>query len=311
MNNENNNTKEILEYTFGKDVMKFLNDDDIIEIMLNDDQHLWTDSLTKGMIDTGIIINSDVAKNAIYLIASSIYHEINEINPCIDAELPISGERFHGDIPPIVINPTFSIRKKAVLIFSLDDYVEKNIMTENHKNVICEAVKNHKNILVVGGTGSGKTTLCNAIIQEIAKFNERIIIIEDTRELQYSGDNKIYYRTSETKKIRDLIFNSMRMRPDRIFVGELRDGAALELLKAWNSGHPGGICTIHANSVSGGLRKLEQYIMEVSANSQSEVIADVVNVVVYIEKHKLGREVKEIVEVIGYDNRNYIYKKVE
>lgn len=310
MTDKGTDLRDILRDSLGEGILTFLADEEVTDILLNDDGHLWVDRLGFGMSDTGLLVDPDDAQNAIRLVASNVHKVVNPENPVIDAELPLSGERFHGDIPPIVKIPTFAIRKKAIKVFCLADYVASGIMTEGQKAVIERAVKDHKNILVVGGTGSGKTTLCNAILREMASYHERIIIIEDTQELQYCGENRVYYKTSETKSIRDLIAHAMRMRPDRIVVGELRDSAALDLLKAWNSGHPGGICTIHANSVIGGLRKLEQYISEVSANPQSRTISDVVDLVIFIRRKDKSRIIEEIVAVFGYKDENYIVEKV-
>ena len=214
------------------------------------------------------------------------------------------------EIPPIVSNVSFNIRKKAIRVFSLNDYLKNEVMTIRQKNIIEEAVKDRKNILVVGGTSSGKTTLCNAILKEIAKYKNRVVLIEDVQELQCETENKVRMKTCKNTSIRDLIKITMRKTPERIIVGEIRDGAALDLLKAWNSGHPGGISTIHADDCLGGLEKLEQYIQEVSANPQSKLIARAVDLVVVIAKVEGQRKITQIVTVDGYKNGEYILNEV-
>ena len=169
MNNNEPDLISILNISLGKEVVEYLTNDDVIEIYVNDDNKLWIDTLSAGRKYTGIEVNPQSTKNVIFLVASSVDTEVNPINPIISAELPGTGNRFEGSIPPVVKNPTFNIRKKAIKIFSLQDYVDSGIMTENQYNVICEAVKKRENILVAGGTGSGKTTLCNAIIKEMAR----------------------------------------------------------------------------------------------------------------------------------------------
>ena len=305
----NSSLIELLNYSLGEEVVKYFSDDNVIEIMLNDDGKLWIDTFD-GTKDTGVIIDNEKALGVAYLLASHIGAEINQDCPHLGGELPGTGFRFQIEIPPIVSNVSFNIRKKAIRVFSLNDYLENGIITKRQKEIIEKAVAKRKNILVVGGTSSGKTTLCNAILKEIAKYNNRVVLIEDVQELQCKTENKVRMKTSKNTTIRDLIKITMRKTPERIIVGEIRDGAALDLLKAWNSGHPGGISTIHADDCLGGLEKLEQYIQEVSANPQSKLIARAVDLVVVIAKVEGQRKITQIVTVDGYENGEYILNEV-
>lgn len=305
----NNSLIQLLNYSLGQEVVKYFSDDSVIEIMLNDDGKLWIDTFD-GTKDTGVIIDNEKALSVAYLLASHIGAEINQDCPHLGGELPGTGFRFQIEIPPIVSNVSFNIRKKAIRVFSLNDYLKNEVMTIRQKNIIEEAVKDRKNILVVGGTSSGKTTLCNAILKEIAKYKNRVVLIEDVQELQCETENKVRMKTCKNTSIRDLIKITMRKTPERIIVGEVRDGAALDLLKAWNSGHPGGISTIHADDCLGGLEKLEQYIQEVSANPQSKLIARAVDLVVVIAKVEGQRKITQIVTVDGYKNGEYILNEV-
>lgn len=305
----NSSLIELLNYSLGEEVVKYFSDDNVIEIMLNDDGKLWIDTFD-GTKDTGVIIDNEKALGVAYLLASHIGAEINQDCPHLGGELPGTGFRFQIEIPPIVSNVSFNIRKKAIRVFSLNDYLENGIITKRQKEIIEKAVVKRKNILVVGGTSSGKTTLCNAILKEIAKYNNRVVLIEDVQELQCETENKVRMKTSKNTTIRDLIKITMRKTPERIIVGEIRDGAALDLLKAWNSGHPGGISTIHADDCLGGLEKLEQYIQEVSANPQSKLIARAVDLVVVIAKVEGQRRITQIVTVDGYENGEYILNEV-
>lgn len=305
----NSSLIQLLNYSLGQEVVKYFSDDSVIEIMLNDDGKLWIDTFN-GTKDTGVIIDNEKALSVAYLLASHIGAEINQDCPHLGGELPGTGFRFQIEIPPIVSNVSFNIRKKAIRVFSLNDYLKNEVMTIRQKNIIEEAVKDRKNILVVGGTSSGKTTLCNAILKEIAKYKNRVVLIEDVQELQCETENKVRMKTCKNTSIRDLIKITMRKTPERIIVGEIRDGAALDLLKAWNSGHPGGISTIHADDCLGGLEKLEQYIQEVSANPQSKLIARAVDLVVVIAKVEGQRKITQIVTVDGYKNGEYILNEV-
>ncbi|WP_292255030.1 P-type conjugative transfer ATPase TrbB, partial [Mesorhizobium sp.] len=181
-------------------------------------------------------------------------------------ELPIGGHRFEGLLPPVVAAPTFTIRRRASRLIPLDDYVAAKIMTEHQASLIRNAITSRMNIVISGGTGSGKTTLANAVIAEIVETapDDRMVILEDTAEIQCAAENAVALHTSDTIDMGRLLKSTMRLRPDRIIVGEVRDGAALTLLKAWNTGHPGGVTTIHSNTAESALRRLEQLTAEAS-----------------------------------------------
>lgn len=308
----NNINLDTLLISMGEEVRKLLKDKDVIEIYLNDDKKLWIDTLSEGRKFTGIEIDPQTSKNIIYLIANSVNAEVNEQNPTIDAELPTENrERFSGLLPPVVKNPSFAIRKKAIKVFTLEDYVKNGIMTEKQLNIIKDAVKTRKNILVVGGVSTGKTTLTNAIIKEIAKYKDRLVLIEDTQELQCETEDRLFLRSTDHVTIRKLLKQTLRLRPDRIIIGEIRDGVALNLIKAWNTGHPGGVCTLHANSALEGLDQLESYISEVSMQEQKKTISKTVNLVINIRKIGLERKIYEILKLNGLDeNGNYIYEYI-
>jgi len=280
--------------------------------MLNPDGKLWVDTLSSGRQYTGEHMVSHDADRIIRIVSSNTETIINKENPILSAELPGSGARFQGMIPPVVNRPSFTIRKKAIMVYSLDDYVEQKIMKEHEVEIIKQAVKDKRNILIVGGTGSGKTTLANAILDEISKTNDRVVIIEDTLELQCNADDFISLRTNDNTDITELLKATMRLRPDRIVVGEVRGGEALALLKAWNTGHPGGLSTVHANGTYEGLSRIEQLIGEVSSNIPHNLVADAMNIILFIKRSRIGRCVDDIACVNGYDQdkRKYIIEKI-
>lgn len=294
---------EALKRALGKDILDALDDHQVVEVMLNDDSSLWLDRLGVGMEKIGEV-DPIRAMSIIATVAAMLDAVVTSDRPILECELPIDGSRFEALIPPLVTRPTFALRKKALLVFSLEDYVSKGIMTDDQKTAIEDAVTGRKNILVAGGTGTGKTTLANAVLDCISNFDaeHRIVIIEDTKELQCNAQNTVFLRTSENTDMTRLLRATMRLRPDRIVVGEVRDGSALALLKAWNTGHPGGIGTVHANDASAALIRVGQLIQEAGVPPAPELIAEAVNIVVSIKRTATSRCVEEVAEVTGWSH---------
>ena len=235
---------------------------------------------------------------------------INYHNPKVEGELPGDGNRVEGVIPPIVPNPSFNIRKKASAVFSLEEYVNSGRATNQDIHILCEAITARKNIRVVGGTGTGKTTFVNAILNEMKNLtpHRRLLILEDTLELQCSMDNFVSMRTSSDQSMQDLLKVTMRQRPDRIIIGEVRGKEALDMLKAWNTGHPGGVCTVHANDARAGLLRIEQLISEVSQSPMRELIAEAIDVVAFLVRDPhIGPKLSELVSVDGFLNGQYAF----
>jgi len=309
---------EKIKIELGSVCLAALENPNIIEIMLNSDGTLWIEELGKPIIHVGSMQENKV-KALLGTIASYLNTTITSKNPILECELPIDGSRFEGLLPPIVNKPTFTIRKKASQIFTLEEYYQQKILSKEQYNQIKKSIYNpkdleqsKKNILIVGGTGSGKTTLANAIIEGIVRQtpNDRVVIIEDTAEIQCAAKNAVTLRTSDKVNMLMLLRATMRLRPDRILVGEVRGAEALDLLKSWNTGHSGGIATIHANSARAGLTRLELLISEATQAPMQTLIAEAINIVIFITKTKNGRRVKEIIEVTGYDKftEKYIIK---
>lgn len=303
--------KRKLERDMGPALLSALNDSKTVEIMLNADGRLWQESLGQPMRCIGTMRVAQ-AQAVIETIAGFHGKEVTRSKPIIEGELPLDGSRFAGQLPPVVPAPTFAIRKKAIAIFTLDDYVRSDIMTATQKAALVAAVSAHRNILVVGGTGSGKTTLVNAIINEMVVQDpaERVFIIEDTGEIQCAAENYVQYHTSIEVNMTALLKTTLRMRPDRILVGEVRGPEALDLLMAWNTGHEGGAATLHANNAKAGLDRLAMLIsMHPDSPKPIEpLIGDAVHVVVHIARAPEGRRVHEILEVSGYRNNHYSVK---
>lgn len=297
---------EKLRRELGDTIMAALEDPAVVEIMLNPDGQIWEDRHGKGMTPIGSMTKIR-ALNLIGTIAGMLGTEAKSSTPVVEGELPLDGSRFEGIIPPIVERPVFAIRKKALLVYTFDDYVRDGIMSEAQRAIIDKHIQMRHNILVVGATGSGKTTFSNAVLHRIAELDPdtRIAIIEDTRELQCPAVNKFPLRTSENVDMTMLLRACMRMRPDRIVVGEVRDKAALALLKAWNTGHSGGVATVHANNAEAGLTRIEQLIQEANVPPIPAVIAEAINCIVSIQRTKSGRKVEQIVVVKGGSTDGY------
>ncbi len=302
-----------LERDMGATLLTSLHDPKTVEIMLNSDGRLWVERLGERMECFGKLRPAQ-AEAIIKTVAGFHGKEIKPTNPLLEGEFPIDGSRFAGQLPPIVPAPTFAIRKRAIAIFTLLQYVEDGIMTIAQYEAIRKAIVEHRNILVTGGTGSGKTTLVNAIINEMVLLfpHERIVIIEDTGEIQCAAENFIQYHTTIDVSMTRLLRITLRMRPDRILVGEVRGEEALDLLDAWNTGHEGGAATLHANNAVSGLTRLKSLISRnKSAPSEIEpLIGEAVHVVVHIARTQEGRRVEEVLEVLGYQDGEYQLKNL-
>ncbi len=292
----------------GTQLLATLRDPSTVEVMLNADGLLWCERLGKGMECIGAFPAAR-AEAIIKTVAGFHRKEITRQSPYLDGEFPLDGSRFAAQIPPIVPAPTFAIRKRALSVYRLEQYVEQGIMTPRQRDVLLAAITSRCNILVVGGTGSGKTTLVNALIDTMMGMfpHLRVFIFEDTAEIQCRAENCVQYHTTVDVTMAKLLKISMRMRPDTILVGEVRGPEALDLLMAWNSGHEGGIATLHANNARAGLSKLALYI---SMNQDypkpiDPLIAEAVQVVVHITRSADGRRVEDILEVQGYEQGEY------
>ena len=304
-------TLELFENSLGEDVLKLKKDPDVIELMLNPDGRLWVDTLSQGMYDTGIKISPEKGRSIIDLVADSVGTVVGITSPRLSAEIPGDGSRFEGVIPPVVENPSFSMRKKALLVFTLDDYVKNRIMTEKQKNTIIQGVLDRKNMLVIGGTSSGKTTLTNAIINEMTPTKHRLLILEDTHEVQSKAENTVFMKTTDYVSMQDLLKTCMRYRPDRIIIGEIRDREALDLLTAWNTIFPGGISTIISDTLENALKQLESYIQLKSVSKQQELIATTVNYLIFMTREKEQVKAVTIKEICGFENGEYILKDIK
>lgn len=292
----------MLRTALGNSIAAWLDDPTVIEVMLNPDGRLWLDRLGEGISDTGLSLTAADGERIVRLVAHHVGVEVHARSPRVSAELPEGGERFEGLLPPVVTAPAFAIRKPAVAVFTLDDYAAVGIMRPDAAMALRQGVEARANILVAGGTGSGKTTLVNALLAEVAKTPDRIVLIEDTRELQCTAPNLVAMRTKDgVVSLSDLVRSSLRLRPDRIPIGEVRGAEALDLLKAWGTGHPGGIGTIHAGTALGALRRMEQLIQEAVVTVPRALLAETIDIIAVLVRDGHGRRLAELARVEGLD----------
>jgi len=298
--------RAMLRTALGPAIGAALADPLVIEIMVNPDGALRLDRLGEGRVDSGVRLEPAQVERIIRLVASHARAEVAVDRPIVSAELPPhgegAGERFEGLLPPVALAPCFSIRKPAGRVYRLIDYVNDGIVSADAARLLSLAVVERRNILIAGGTSSGKTTLANALLAEMAHLDERVILIEDTRELQCPAADTVALRTrAGAVSMADLVRSTLRLRPDRIIVGEVRGAEALDMLKAWNTGHPGGIATVHANSAASALYRLEQLIHEAVVTVPRRLIAEAIDRIVFIAGRGVGRRIETIARVAGLD----------
>ncbi len=290
----------MLRTALGPAIARLLEDPAVIEVMLNPDGQIWVDRLSEGLTGTEGWLSPADGERIVRLVAHHVGSEVHSGAPRVSAELPETGERFEGLLPPVVAAPTFAIRKPAVAVFTLEDYIAAGIITSAQAEVLRSAVATRANILVAGGTSTGKTTLTNALLAEVARTSDRVILIEDTCELQCAAPNLVAMRTKDgVASLSDLVRSSLRLRPDRIPIGEVRGPEALDLLKAWGTGHPGGIGTIHAGSAVGALRRLEQLIQEAVVTVPRALIAETIDLIAVLAGRGSQRRLVELARVKG------------
>lgn len=302
-----------LENACGPLFMDILNDPEVIEIMLNPDGNLWIERYGQDQERLGVVPVTQ-SRLILSLVASSLNVTVNEKSPIVEGQFPLDGSRFEGVFPPLTSAPSFSLRKLASKVFTLSEYMTQGALSAEAVNFIEWAVMDRRNIVVVGGTSSGKTTFLNGVIDAIYRLtgSDRIVTLEDTPELQCKCENWVPLYTSEIPgaeiTMRKLAKVCMRYAPKRILVGEVRDAAALELLKLWNTGHPGGVGTFHADSAPEALERLEELVEEAGLGPKRRLIGRAVDLVVYMEKTRDNRRIiSNILRVKGYNSRTQEY----
>jgi len=291
----------MLKTAFGPVIGAALEDASVSEIMVNPDGALFIERLEEGRARQDIAMRAADVERIIRLVASQTGESCDRARPIVSAELPGTGERFEGVLPPVSVAPAFSIRKPARRAMDLADWVATDGLTRAQALILEAAIERRENILISGGTSSGKTTLANALLAEIGKRHERIVLLEDTRELYCAADDVVALRTAPGVDLQMLVKSTMRLRPDRIIIGEVRGGEALDLLKAWNTGHPGGVATVHANSAASALSRVEQLTAERAHEIPRALIGEAIDLVIHVGRRAAERRVETILRVDGHD----------
>ncbi len=301
---------ELLKTAFGPQLYAYLENPGIIEIMVNPDGSIVVeDEQCKTVTDQRI--PSEQAANIVRLVAALENRVVNEQQPEISGTLPQTGARFQGWLPPVVHQPTFAIRKYVQGSLTLYDYVERDLMSQSQADHLKQAVENKLNIVIAGGAGSGKTTLATAILRQLENKEDRVFILEDLPEIKLNITDQVVLRTSASVTMRDLIRSCLRMRPDRIIIGEVRDGSALDLLKAWNTGHPGGLCTLHANNADSVYSRLRDLVSEVVPSVPQGLLTQTIDMIIELDGSKqLRGRVTRLAEVRGEDRQGLVLRDV-
>jgi type IV secretion system protein VirB11 len=294
--------KSALERALGPVIANALAQDDVVEALINADGVVWLDRVGGGIERSSAQLSAADRETAIRLLAHEAGETVGEDRPMLATILPDTAARVQAVLPPLSAAPVLAVRKRPNMVFTLDDYVQGGIATQSQAEMLRRAVADRKNIVVAGGTGSGKTTLLNALLAEPGFTQSRVVVLEDTAELQIASPNAVQLLTKRTApqvSMRELVQMTLRLRPDRIVVGEVRDGAALEVLKAWNTGHPGGLLTLHANSASDAIARLEDLCMEAVAQAPTRLIRSAIDLIVFITRRegRGGRVIADIVDV--------------
>jgi P-type conjugative transfer ATPase TrbB len=296
---------ELLRRQLGPQLLAAISDVKVTDIIINEDGQVWLEAHGKGLFAAGFSLPESQRESLIGTVAATLGTIADADHPIVEGELPIERIRFEGLMPPVVRRPCFAMRKPAQVLYTLDDYIRDRVITEPQAEIFRDAIDRRENILIAGGTGSGKTTLAGALINEMVARsdpNERYVIIEDTLEIRCRAQNLVQLHTAEAADLGRLVRTTMRLRPDRIIIGEVRGAEALALVKAWLTGHPGGVTTIHANSAKAALTRLSSLVQEAGVPPQPEIIAETIKLIAFIVRTPAGRRVTEMVRVEGYQS---------
>jgi type IV secretion system protein VirB11 len=290
---------------------------DIVELAVRPSGAMWI-YLIDGSVQRVGDLDSSARERIIRFCATARGVPVTTEAPIVSTSMPVTRYRFEGVLPPAAPAALFSIRFHAGVLYGMENYLADKVITQAQADYLIDAICARKNILISGGPGSGKTTFLKMLLGELLKRqqDQHLVVIEDTPEIWAVNEftlphvNATFLQTSETTDMIRLLASTLRQKPDRIIVGEVRDGAALAMVKAWNTGNPGGLASIHANSAAATLPRVESLVREVSASPLPDVIAEGLDLLAYIELTPEGRKLKEIIKVKGYKDEEFITEPV-
>lgn len=292
---------------FGPMLTKLLESDGWTDLVLNADGNIYIER--RGGMDKVYSWKDDpfnqkqvdfkAVLNAAYTLAAYTNTYIREENPSFSAVIPYMNVRVHFKIPPIVDQITASFRKPSEVVYTMDDLIGQGCLSRHQSEIILEGILEHRNIILAGATGSGKTTFTNSLITLIPR-DERLFIIEDIKELRTANENVEHVLITPNYNYVRAVEDALRSRPDRIIMGEcLKGDQTLALLSAWNTGHSGGFTTIHATDAQHVIRRLVQLCSQVTVSSQLDMIRDAIDLVIFLKKDRDSgvRKVNELYDV--------------
>lgn len=298
-----------LTQALGPKLSDALVDPNVNEIMLNPDGKLFFEIFKEGMREAGFM---DVSQSItlIRTAASILNQDLDRDRPIVSGELPYDGSRFEALLPPLTKAPCFCIRKHNSQNSSLADLLDEGLLNKKQLQLLTFALTSRQSLLIAGATGCGKTTLINALLNELSTLNpkERVILIEDTRELNLNLKNQVSLLSNNKASMCDLLRSTLRMRPDRLVIGEVRGAEALYLIDALSTGHQGGIASIHAGSISQSLKRLSLLISRHPSCPKfiEPTIAEALDLVILL-KNNPYRHIETIAKVEGFDGQNFIF----
>jgi len=310
---------KLLRGSLAQEMLECLDDPTVTELSVNSDGQVWVDRVARGRQALPVKLPPDDTSRILSIVADAKGEQIGDDNPSFDAILPGHGYRFIGTLPPMTPGPSLTIRKKPSRVISLEEYQQHGIISDVQRSALTSACQERRNIIVAGGTGSGKTTLANALLQVMAQTGHRIITIEDTPELQNSApDQESMFVVPNYRSMQDCLRAALRMHPDRLIFGEVRGPEVRDMLMAWNTGHRGGLCTIHADSALDALLRIEEMLETIpNYKPRPRQIARAIQLVIFIkttvdrERFPAGRFVSTIAELRGYDeDRGYELRSI-
>jgi len=295
---------------FLKPIEHLILDDSISEVMVNGPDRIFIEKAGFIEVVRGVSLGEKSLMVAVKNIARRLGDDISESKPILDSRLP-DGSRVAAVIPPCSVNGvTLTIRKFNARHFGVEDLIQAGTLERSLANQLENYILARRNILIAGGTGSGKTTMLN-VLGKFIPPDERVLLIEDTSEIHMDQDNLVRFEARQPQNglpavtIRDLLKASLRHRPDRIILGEIRGGEAFDLLQLLNTGHSGSLSTVHATSARQGLARFTSCVLQTGVDLPYRAIktnvGDSVNVVVHLERRPGRRFVSEVVEIHGYD----------